>query len=896
MADSVSIDRSAWLWSWNTGRISALEVGLLAWFLFCVHLTARFNYLLFHCTAELFSIFVAVTIFLITINIWRLITNQYFLFIGIAYGFVAGLDTLHTLAFKGMGVFTAYDYYAPQLWIAARYLESISMATAFLLLGRNKRLHAQWLIGGFSVVAAALVASIFLFRIFPICFVAGRGLTPFKIVSEYVICGFYVLSLGLLKRNRRYFESPVYRLLRMSLLAMIAMELCFTLYHADAMSDLFNQAGHLFKILAFYLVYKTVVFTGLHDPIHLLSRELDAGKRELQAKRMLGSIVENIPLMIFIKRAKDLRFELVNRAGEELIGLSREQLIGRNDSDFFPREQADFFTAMDREVLDGQSVVDIPVESVRTASGEERLLHTRKVPLLDEDGKPAFLLGISLDITEQKRAEREIKSSEERFFKAFHLAPVLSSLSRLEDGTILDVNDRYCQVLGYSREEICGCRTTDFGVMRGEDRTNLLSRFGTQTRLSNLDLTVYSKLGEPVPCLYCGEIIRVNDEPHLLSMMVDMTARKAEEEARRRLEQQVAQTQKLDSLGSLAGGVAHDMNNILAAIQAVVQTLQIQRGADPDLAGYLDTIEQAATRGRDLVKGLTNFARKDINEPERLDLNSLVRTEMALLRRTTLQKVELVMDLDEALPAILGERGTLGSALMNLCVNAVDAMPKGGTRTRPGGMVELEVQDTGQGMAPEVRARAMEPFFTTKPLGQGTGLGLASVYVTAKTHGGSVAVQSEPGLGTSVCLRLPATDLEARPQITATPSQPLAGPLDILLVDDDELVRGAVPMMVELFGHHVTALPGGQEALHWLAAAPPVDLVILDLNMPAMDGTETLKRIRQTHPELPVILATGHLDSATAQLLKGDRRLLSLSKPFTMDDLNSRMNELMSRG
>jgi CheY-like chemotaxis protein len=255
------------------------------------------------------------------------------------------------------------------------------------------------------------------------------------------------------------------------------------------------------------------------------------------------------------------------------------------------------------------------------------------------------------------------------------------------------------------------------------------------------------------------------------------------------------------------------------------------------------------------------------------------------------------MDLEEALPAVRGERGTLANVLMNLCVNAIDAMPEGGdltlrTRSLPGSQVELQVVDNGRGMPPSVLARAMEPFFTTKPLGKGTGLGLALAYATAKAHGGNLSLQSEAGQGSTVTLRLPsvagATQAEAEPE----PAQVSAAATRILLVDDDELILVAIPAMIETLGHHVTVAAGGPEALALLEAPEPFDLVILDLNMPGMNGVETFERIRHGWPNLPVLIATGYLDSATTYLLQKAGLALSISKPYSLRELDQRIQEL----
>jgi signal transduction histidine kinase len=389
---------------------------------------------------------------------------------------------------------------------------------------------------------------------------------------------------------------------------------------------------------------------------------------------------------------------------------------------------------------------------------------------------------------------------------------------------------------------------------------------------------------------------RVEDSPGLEScilFLTDITHQKDGEELRHRMEAEITRAQKMESLGSLASGVAHDMNNVLAAILTMTQMLQVKRGSDEVLAKDLSTIEKAVLRGRSLVKGLTNFVRKDLDEASPLDLNGLVKQEMELLSRTTLQKIELKVDLQEPLPLVWGDAGSLGSALMNICVNAVDAMPQGGalhlrTRSAQDSMVELSVEDTGSGMAAGVLERAMEPFFTTKPFGKGTGLGLSMVYATLKAHGGDVRIQSVQGRGTTLTLRLPIHEALLAPVSVPQVGTPLVGsPCRILLVDDDELIRESVPGMLETMGHEVLIAPGGKEALLMLQAGAKVDLVILDLNMPGMNGAEAFQKLRAAWPSLPVIMATGFLDPETAFLLDQGRGARSIAKPFNIKELGA---------
>jgi signal transduction histidine kinase len=372
--------------------------------------------------------------------------------------------------------------------------------------------------------------------------------------------------------------------------------------------------------------------------------------------------------------------------------------------------------------------------------------------------------------------------------------------------------------------------------------------------------------------------------------------RKRAEEERRRLETELHHIQKLESIGSLAGGVAHDMNNVLGAIFGIASFLQEQHGPESPLGKNLDTILRAATRGRDLVKNLTDFARKGLEEPQPIDLNELVRHEVELLSHTTLQKAELREELCPGLPSVLGDPSTISNCLMNLAVNAMDAMPDGGritftTRRSGSDWIELEVRDTGQGMPPEVLEKAVDPFFTTKPVGKGTGMGLPLVFGAMRAHGGTLELSSMEGKGTTVLLRFPVSGLAK-----AEPASPVEGrphrPRRILLVDDDELILAATPLGLTQMGHRVKVATSGPEALEMLEHGLAVDVVILDQNMPGLTGEETLARLRSLRPALPVLLSSGFLDPALETRLAQDVWVRVLSKPYSLPDLARLLDSL----
>ena len=495
---------------------------------------------------------------------------------------------------------------------------------------------------------------------------------------------------------------------------------------------------------------------------------------------------------------------------------------------------------------------------------------------------------------------RELLESELRFSTAFQMIPLPAAITRLGDGTFVTANEAWLRLFGHPREAVEGHTGEDLGLWADPGtRPGIVADLQGGARVLDREVRFLKKDGTPVTAMFAGQLLVMEGQPCLLGAVVDLTERLQADQERRRLEAEIHHAQKLESLGSLASGVAHDMNNVLAAIQTVAELLSMPQGRTAQDLQSLELITRATVRGRNLVRGLTQFVRKDLQEAESLDLNALIREEAELLDRTLLQKVRVVLALDPDLAPILGDRSALGNALMNLCVNAADAMPRGGTltlRTRQAGegWVEWEVEDTGEGMPPEVVARATEPFFTTKAVGKGTGLGLALVHGVAKTHGGSLHILSELGQGTIVRLRFPALALHATPALEPAEAE-LEGPrsLRILVVDDDELIRASLPGMLEMAGHTTVVADSGRAAISLMEHGLEVDLTILDLNMPDLGGLETLERLRGLRPHLPVLIASGYIDHASLARLAPYHRVGLLTKPYAMKELRTRFRELL---
>jgi two-component system, cell cycle sensor histidine kinase and response regulator CckA len=502
--------------------------------------------------------------------------------------------------------------------------------------------------------------------------------------------------------------------------------------------------------------------------------------------QFLSAVIEHLPTMVFVKDADELRFEYFNKAGEELLGLSRGTLLGKNDHDLFPKEQADFFVEKDRQVLGRYTVEDIPEEPIETERGR-RWLHTRKIPIADAMGRPRHLLGVSIDITEQKLA-------------------------------------------------------TD------------------------------------------------------------------------KLHDQLRQAQKMEAIGRLAGGVAHDFNNLLSVIMGHVSlAIEGVREDDP-LRAQLDEVLGASLRARDLTRQLLAFSRQQVLEPRIVDLNRVMGRLERMLERLIGEDVEFVAIKAPDLGHVLVDPSQLEQVVMNLVVNARDAMPRGGKLTIQTANVELDetyasehenvaagphvmlaVIDTGHGMDRATQARIFEPFFTTKEVGRGTGLGLSTVFGIVRQSGGHVYVYSEPEKGAAFKVYFPR--VTGGEPTTPTPQRAVMSRVStetILVLEDEDHVRRVVVAMLQRGGYEVIEATRAEEALDVASdLARPIDLLLTDIVMPDMSGPEVVRKIRELRPGLKAICMSGYTDETVVRHGILESGIAFLQKPVTPDSLRQKVRSVL---
>ncbi len=626
--------------------------------------------------------------------------------------------------------------------------------------------------------------------------------------------------------------------------------------------------------------------------------------RESEAKFRV--LTETTASAIFIIQGD--RFRYVNPAFEKQTEYSFGELL---EMSFWDMVHPDFQNLARERGLARQRGDSVPsrYEFKIVAKGGVEKWVDFTAGVIEYEGKPA-MLGTAFDITERKQGEEALRL----FQQAIEVFPLGLTITDAR-GTIIYTNPCEASTHGYRVEELIG---KDVRVLAPRHLWNPMTtkQLLAMNRWKRESINI-KKDGSVFPVQLLSAVA-TNLAGHTLGVITtceDITERKRAEEARAALEEQLRQSQKMEAIGQLAGGVAHDFNNLLTVIQGYTDLILRDLDEKSRLFQDMKEIKKASERAASLTRQLLAFSRKQILQPRVLDLNNLVLNMEKMLRRMIGEDIELVTLLAENLGRVKADPGQIEQVILNLAVNSRDAMPNGGTLTietahaeldenyarthigaAPGCYVSLSVSDTGAGMTPEIKEKIFEPFFTTKETGQGTGLGLSTVYGIVKQSGGNISVGSEPDRGTSFKIYLPLIDEETNPQNVASSStQPIHGTEAILLVEDEETVRKLAVTILQRNGYKVIEAPNGQEAIHLVRSLSPltIQLMLTDVVMPGMSGRQLAGEIHSLQPGMKVLYMSGYTDSSIVHHGVLDPGTAYIQKPFTPRALALKVREVL---
>ncbi|MBN1943249.1 MAG: PAS domain-containing protein [Phycisphaerae bacterium] len=624
----------------------------------------------------------------------------------------------------------------------------------------------------------------------------------------------------------------------------------------------------------------------------------------------------------------DGRYLGCTQSAAEALGLADpSQILGKTQRDFLPpgrADQAELLETSDQRVRQtGQAVTCLIVRTA--ADGHAEKEEILKLPVKDPKGN---VIGI-VETADSKvdavcNTSHAVAQNADQPTRAVDSAPDAAGISReyckmvIEDMVegfalnevirdqdghptdyrILDVNPMFEEYVGLRREQVIGQRLSDLA----------------ETGLPAISAKLAAAVRENKPCQFRWRCHTTNRDLHFVSystrpdhvamLVLDMTDQVRAEEESHRLQEQLHHTRKMEAIGQLAGGIAHDFNNLLTAIHGNAELIRIDGASTPSQLESAEQILKASQRMGDLTQQLLAFGRKGKLQTVAVDMHDAVAETVKLLSHSIDRRIEITQDLRAAYPAVMGDPSQLKNALLNLAINARDAMPTGGRltfatritrigedhvlrgaeRMPPGHYLEVAVSDTGVGMDEETLERIFEPFFTTKRIGEGTGLGLAGVYGCMKNHKGFIDVQSQPGEGSTFRLYFPP----AEANVGVYASDAALGPKakHILVIDDEEMVRNYAVRALRTLGYRTSFCSDGEEAVRFYRDNyRQIDLVLLDLIMPRMGGLETFRELKAVNPNIRAVLISGYSDHRVIDQLRDEGVLGFVNKPFEIESL-----------
>jgi len=650
-----------------------------------------------------------------------------------------------------------------------------------------------------------------------------------------------------------------------------------------------------------------------------ISRQKKVDRVLLNRETFLRTLIETIPDLVWLKDPDGV-YLACNRRFERLYGAKEKDIIGKTDYDFISKKRADFFREKDMNAIScGKPTVNEEVVTYAD-DGHEELLETIKTPMYDSKGKLIGVLGVSRDITERKRIERELRFSEERLRLTLEVANIGIWEWNVTNDTWY-ASPIYYTMLGYEPMIGHSDRETWLKRVHPEDREMVKKRIQSilnfETNEYHYEARMKHADGSYRWHYVIGYVLErdKDNKPILLTgLRIDINERVKAEAEKEKLQAQLTQAQKMEAIGRLAGGVAHDFNNMLGVIIGQAELSLRKMDSSQPIFKSLQRIKKAAENSADLTRQLLAFARKQTVSPKILDLNNIVESMIKMLQRIIGEDIHLVWSPGEDLWTVIIDSTQVDQILANLCVNARDSISGIGkivieTGNRifdsayctdhpefiPGDYVMLAVYDDGCGMDREILNNIFEPFFTTKGEGKGTGLGLSTVYGIVKQNKGFINVYSEPDFGSAFKIYFPRHTAETNEPIEKTKEPSIMrGSETILVVEDNVEILNISQIILEEQGYKVLTAASPKKALKLVEEyANIIDLLITDVIMPEMNGRDLAESFKSVFPDLKILYMSGYTSNAIARHGVLNKGINFIQKPFNIQELASKVREAL---
>ncbi|HWA74138.1 MAG TPA: PAS domain S-box protein [Polyangiaceae bacterium] len=651
-------------------------------------------------------------------------------------------------------------------------------------------------------------------------------------------------------------------------------------------------------------------FLGLLDDV---SERVRAERALRESVELFTKVFRAIPDAVSVSDEETGLFVDVNEGFERLFGVRRVQVIGKNSLDLLfwnnPKDRVELV----RRVRENGSVQDFPAVA-RVANGELKscLLSAESVEIA---GRVRMIVVVR-DVSERERAERALRESEQKFLTAFRASPNAVAISDLESGCLLEVNESFERMVGRTRDKLVGYSSVALGMWAADERKRFIDTLVSKGVVRDLELTSTNFEGKQLVMQVNADVTELNGKRCIILVAHDITERRRAEEAKARLEDELRQMQRLEAMGTLAGGVAHDFNNILGAIVAYTDLARMDAQSNAAVLESLSEVSRASERAKLLVRQILAFSRRQPQERHAIRLQPLVKEVLRLVRSTLPTTIEISSEVSADAGHVDADTTQLHQVLVNLCTNAAHAMRGAPGRLtlclvevdvsaaaaaqspglHAGRYVRVSVCDTGHGMDAATTPRIFEPFFTTKKPGEGTGLGLSVVHGIVTDHGGVIQVESKPGAGTKMHVLLPLRAAAAPEQEQRVLKPPLGQGQRVLFIDDEPALCVTAQKLLERLNYKVHTETSAVDALALFRKEPArFDLVLTDLTMPLMTGVDVAREVLRVRPDLPVLVATGFNASWSRETVRAlgvrDLVLKPLSAAALAEAIHSALNE-----
>lgn len=844
------------------------------------------NYLFFHTLSEFFAISIAMLMGVVAWQMYPFTRNNFLMYLGIGYFLIGILDLLHTLSYKGMNIIPGVTpSTAIEFWIGTRYLEALLLLSAPWFLNHSlNRIKTSAL---FFIIVIGLIFLVYS-GYFPIAFIEGKGLTAFKVNSEYMIIALLAAAIFYLKHQQALLDDKIVKVMVVAIIFTMSAELAFTFY--VSLYGLSNIAGHIFKLFSFWLIFMAIIKTTLHEPFLVMSQG--------------ATTYDAIPDATIVVDENGIIHQ-ANYAACSFSRIENSNLVGKNNHDLFHPENTKVenclicqaivnnaeLRGLELEIDELGNWYDFTLSHITGASGLNGTVEVIR------------------DITQRKLAESKADETDILKNSIVENLPSMVFVKDAIDHSYIEWNRAAEELTGLAKEEMLG--KTDFDFWPKEQAQFFIDKDDeviNSKELLDIEQEPISTKQKGTRTLHTKKIPifdQKGNAKYLLGIAEDITEKL-------KTEAMLSRSQKMDAVGQMSGGIAHDFNNQLGVILGYAELLAEVPLSESQL-NWVKAVRTAADRCAELTQQLLVFSRKGEVEKTIVNMNTIISEMEVMIQRSLTPEVNVEYFMAENLWQTDINPGACKDAILNLVLNARDAMPNGGslkietansilhadvvsafTNMPAGEYIQIMVSDTGTGMTQEVYEHVFEPFYTTKDVGSGTGLGLSMVYGFVNRYGGDILLETKPGEGATFRIYLPRSNKKGSTvfENTAESLTYATGSESILVVDDEVALLTYGEQILKSWGYKVYCAKNAEEAMTILETSS-IDLLFTDVVMPGkVNGYELAEKAIQMNAELKVLITSGFSEKFGNNKKYAKYEFELISKPYDREELSVKLREL----